>query len=433
MKRQTSGRGRCRQCAGLRPLPRSVRRRRPWEVSCVGQLDRRDVADCKYVVVVCLQRSRRRRCGVARVGIRSGHTHRRTRCGRHDPQGPRSARAQRLGDQRPRPRRGRAGQGARGGARNVLGGDGRRLRRALRRAGGPARHGRRRFAGRRGDDRPESRKRGPGPPPLGASPRQKDLFIEVDFSRRSKEDNTRKVDKKLPANMARDFAAAYGDTTTSQTSRSRHAATLRNPGGRRDQRASRHGRSPVRAERRDDLRGLGRSQRRRRGQGGRRVERRRISRRVEEGDERGETRFLPPRARVCDRRRPDEGGAIRGTRSFCSLGSVVHTVNAVRVPWTSTLVSFGCVLLQLVATTIGAICCTFCPTQFASAQVLGVPTPRSRPMRSRRAGSRRANTMKHGVGVQPARRRFWRLRGRGSPRRCRCRGGPCSGRSPDRS
>ena len=167
MKRQTSGRGRCRQFAGLRPFPRSVRRRRPWEVSCVGQLDRRDVADCKYVVVVCLQRSRRRRCGVARVGIRSGHTHRRTRCGRHDPQGPRSARAQRLGDQRPRPRRGRAGQGARGGARNVLGGDGRRLRRALRRAGGPARHGRRRFAGRRGDDRPESRKRGPGPPPLG--------------------------------------------------------------------------------------------------------------------------------------------------------------------------------------------------------------------------------------------------------------------------
>jgi hypothetical protein len=72
------------------------------------------------------------------------------------------------------------------------------------------------------------------PLPLwGASPRHKDLFIEVDFMRRSKEENKDKLDVRMSRSVARAFAGAYGDVaTTSETSRSRHAATLRNPDGR---------------------------------------------------------------------------------------------------------------------------------------------------------------------------------------------------------
>jgi hypothetical protein len=69
-------------------------------------------------------------------------------------------------------------------------------------------------------------------PLWGASPRHKDLFIEVDFSRRSKEENAQKVDMKMSPEMARDFAAAYGDVATTDVYlRATHAATLRNPDG----------------------------------------------------------------------------------------------------------------------------------------------------------------------------------------------------------
>jgi Metallo-peptidase family M12B Reprolysin-like len=70
-------------------------------------------------------------------------------------------------------------------------------------------------------------------PLWGASPRHKDLFIEVDFMRRTKEENKDKVDRRMSPSVAREFAAAYGDAaTTSESARVRHAATLRNPDGR---------------------------------------------------------------------------------------------------------------------------------------------------------------------------------------------------------
>jgi hypothetical protein len=69
------------------------------------------------------------------------------------------------------------------------------------------------------------------PLPLwGANPRHKDLFIEVDFMRRTVEENIANVDANMPDAVARKFAEVYGDAfTTSPLLRLYHAAVLRNP------------------------------------------------------------------------------------------------------------------------------------------------------------------------------------------------------------
>ena len=74
---------------------------------------------------------------------------------------------------------------------------------------------------------------GDQPLPLwGASPRHKDLFVEVDFMRKTQQENEQKTVLKMPAAVAREFAAVYGDAATTEPKlRALHAATLRNPDG----------------------------------------------------------------------------------------------------------------------------------------------------------------------------------------------------------
>jgi hypothetical protein len=71
------------------------------------------------------------------------------------------------------------------------------------------------------------------PLPLwGADPRHKDLFVEVDFMRRTKAENDAETTLHMPPHVARSFAAYYGDALTSDSAlRAQHAATLKNPDG----------------------------------------------------------------------------------------------------------------------------------------------------------------------------------------------------------
>ncbi len=71
------------------------------------------------------------------------------------------------------------------------------------------------------------------PLPLwGADPRHKDLFIEVDFMRRTREENLAGAVSMMPAQVARDFAAAYAsEGTTSPLRRLYQANLLNNPSG----------------------------------------------------------------------------------------------------------------------------------------------------------------------------------------------------------
>ena len=70
-------------------------------------------------------------------------------------------------------------------------------------------------------------------PLWGADPRHKDLFVEVDFMRRTKGENDSKTTLQMPPHVARSFAAYYGDALTSDPARrAEHAATLKNPDGR---------------------------------------------------------------------------------------------------------------------------------------------------------------------------------------------------------
>ena len=70
-------------------------------------------------------------------------------------------------------------------------------------------------------------------PLWGADPRHKDLFVEVDFMRRTKGENDAKTTLHMPPHVARGFAAYYGDAfTTDPARRAQHAATLKNPDGR---------------------------------------------------------------------------------------------------------------------------------------------------------------------------------------------------------
>jgi Bacterial TSP3 repeat len=67
-------------------------------------------------------------------------------------------------------------------------------------------------------------------PKWGADPRHKDMFIEVDFMRRTLQDNDRDTVLNMTAAAARNFAAIYGDAfTTDPVTRAQHAATMKNP------------------------------------------------------------------------------------------------------------------------------------------------------------------------------------------------------------
>ncbi len=71
------------------------------------------------------------------------------------------------------------------------------------------------------------------PLPLwGANPRHKDLFVEVDFMRRTKQENDQDTALKMPAVVARGFADYYGDAATADPKlRALHGAMLKNPDG----------------------------------------------------------------------------------------------------------------------------------------------------------------------------------------------------------
>ncbi|MEQ7009954.1 hypothetical protein ABN028_27635 [Actinopolymorpha sp. B17G11] len=70
-------------------------------------------------------------------------------------------------------------------------------------------------------------------PRWGANPRHKDLFVEVDFMRRTKQENDDDTELRMLASVARKFADQYGDAlTTSPSARAAHAASLRNPDGK---------------------------------------------------------------------------------------------------------------------------------------------------------------------------------------------------------
>ncbi|QMU30413.1 T9SS type A sorting domain-containing protein [Adhaeribacter radiodurans] len=67
-------------------------------------------------------------------------------------------------------------------------------------------------------------------PKWGANPRHKDLFIEVDFMRRTSEENTGNVNLKMSPASARQFAAIYADSfTVSPLLKLYHATILQNP------------------------------------------------------------------------------------------------------------------------------------------------------------------------------------------------------------
>jgi hypothetical protein len=69
-------------------------------------------------------------------------------------------------------------------------------------------------------------------PAWGANPRHKDIFIEVDFRRFNLADNQSGLALKMDPSTARQMAAAYADSaTTNAWLRSTHAASVRNPDG----------------------------------------------------------------------------------------------------------------------------------------------------------------------------------------------------------
>lgn len=67
-------------------------------------------------------------------------------------------------------------------------------------------------------------------PHMGADPRHKDLFIEVDYRRLTKRENDLDERHKMPPQVARAFAAAYGDAaTTHPLVEASHGRLLNNP------------------------------------------------------------------------------------------------------------------------------------------------------------------------------------------------------------
>ena len=69
-------------------------------------------------------------------------------------------------------------------------------------------------------------------PRWGANPRHKDLFVEVDFMRRTREENEYGSERTMDTWVARDFAMAYRDSaTTDPAVRALHGAMLANPDG----------------------------------------------------------------------------------------------------------------------------------------------------------------------------------------------------------
>lgn len=69
-------------------------------------------------------------------------------------------------------------------------------------------------------------------PRWGADPRHKDVFIEVDFRRLNLAENQQGLALRMPPEAARQMAAAYGDTATTDPGlRAAHAASVANPDG----------------------------------------------------------------------------------------------------------------------------------------------------------------------------------------------------------
>ncbi|REG00938.1 hypothetical protein DFJ67_7004 [Asanoa ferruginea] len=69
-------------------------------------------------------------------------------------------------------------------------------------------------------------------PRWGANPRHKDLFVEVDFMRRTPAENAAATRLHMAPDVARRFAAHYGDRATVDAElKARHATTLANPDG----------------------------------------------------------------------------------------------------------------------------------------------------------------------------------------------------------
>lgn len=69
-------------------------------------------------------------------------------------------------------------------------------------------------------------------PKWGANPRHKDLFIEVDFMRRTGGENKDHFEGKMSPDVAKNFAAIYGDAfTLNPTLKLFHASILKNPDG----------------------------------------------------------------------------------------------------------------------------------------------------------------------------------------------------------
>lgn len=67
-------------------------------------------------------------------------------------------------------------------------------------------------------------------PKWGANPRHKDMFIEVDYMRRTVQENVENIKEHMKVDVARQFVAIYADSlTTNPALRLRHAETLNNP------------------------------------------------------------------------------------------------------------------------------------------------------------------------------------------------------------
>lgn len=69
-------------------------------------------------------------------------------------------------------------------------------------------------------------------PKWGANPRHKDLFVEVDFMRRTEQENDDQTRLMMATTVARNFSKFYGDDmTTDAASRTVHASQVGNPDG----------------------------------------------------------------------------------------------------------------------------------------------------------------------------------------------------------
>ncbi len=69
-------------------------------------------------------------------------------------------------------------------------------------------------------------------PVWGATPRHKDIFLEVDFRRDTKADNDQQKTEKMSPSVAKAIAAAFADQYTSDPALgARHAASISNPDG----------------------------------------------------------------------------------------------------------------------------------------------------------------------------------------------------------